>query len=378
MSQKNHIWPAYVDMMTVLLLVYILMNCMFSVIISNADLDKTGSAASGSEANQVSAAGRVEQNAAAGRMDATKASSDHNASADKASDIAAAQSGTADDPAQAGRDSTQKLAAGKADQSAANSAAAQAAASNQKVTADKNPANTVSQSASSSNTADAGLMDKEKLAAGKTVQSSAAGAVSADSAASDERTAASSAKGSVSTDTHNSDNAAEAGNSTALKHASGNVAQTDAAGRQADNAASSGNKANVTAAAGAQDLMFLQAYKDLYNNKPGDLQIKFTPQQESYLDSDKAQVVSWLGKYKGKNGTYAVGVFVHDAGGKSSSSQLVQQTSFYYQLMAIFKAQGIDLSKVDIKNAAPSNDIDNVVKARFIPCQGECAVQSGQ
>ena len=39
MSAKSHIWPAYVDMMTVLLLVYILLNAMFSGIIATT---KTG------------------------------------------------------------------------------------------------------------------------------------------------------------------------------------------------------------------------------------------------------------------------------------------------------------------------------------------------
>ena len=39
MSAKQHIWPAYVDMMTVLLLVYILVSALLSVIISMAELD---------------------------------------------------------------------------------------------------------------------------------------------------------------------------------------------------------------------------------------------------------------------------------------------------------------------------------------------------
>lgn len=39
MSQKNHIWPAYVDMMTVLLLVYLIINAMYSALLANADLD---------------------------------------------------------------------------------------------------------------------------------------------------------------------------------------------------------------------------------------------------------------------------------------------------------------------------------------------------
>ncbi|WP_345831206.1 hypothetical protein AAGR22_07955 [Erwinia sp. HDF1-3R] len=34
MSAKNHIWPAYVDMMTVLLLVYVLLNVLLSVVIT--------------------------------------------------------------------------------------------------------------------------------------------------------------------------------------------------------------------------------------------------------------------------------------------------------------------------------------------------------
>lgn len=38
MSAKSHIWPAYVDMMTVILMVYILINVMFSAVIANADL----------------------------------------------------------------------------------------------------------------------------------------------------------------------------------------------------------------------------------------------------------------------------------------------------------------------------------------------------
>ncbi|MFQ0814722.1 hypothetical protein AVM02_00100 [Brucella anthropi] len=373
MSQKNHIWPAYVDMMTVLLLVYILMNCMFSVIISNADLDKKGGAASGSDPQQISAAGNaLDQNAAAGQIDTTKASSDQDATADRSTHVAAAPSGIANSTGQSDHGGIEKQSTDKTDRSTAAGSVSAQVASDQNADATKSIENSTLQS----NAKNAGRTDKEKLAAGSKIQAAAAGAVVADAAASDRKAAASSAAGSVSVETHNSDNAAEAGDSIVQKHAAGDVAQANAAGNQTRDSASSGDKTNVTAAAGSQNLMFLQAYKDLYNNKPGDLQIKFSSQQESYLDSDKTQVVSWLNNYKGKSGTYAVGVFVHDAGGKSSSSQLVQQTSLYYQLMAIFKAQGIDLTKVDIRNAAPSDDIDNVVKARFVPCQGECAVQN--
>ncbi|WP_273793880.1 hypothetical protein [Brucella anthropi] len=259
MSQKNHIWPAYVDMMTVLLLVYILLNCMFSIIIENADLDHK-----------------------------TDTTTTHSAD----------QTSVADDP----------------------------------------------------------TVGSEKAAAQKTMESQPddSGAVQPDASGNQPQASLDSAEQSANSKTP----PASTVSSTRTAEAQDALEQKQPSE--------------------AQDLMFLQAYRDLYNNKPGDLRIKFAPQQESYLDMDRTQVIAWLNMYKGKSGTYTVGVFVHDAGGKSSSSQLVQQTSLYYQLMAIFKAQGIDLSKVDIRNAAPSNEIDNVVKARFVPCQGECAVQGGQ
>ncbi len=371
MSQKNHIWPAYVDMMTVLLLVYILMNCMFSVIISNANLDEKGGAASGNDAQQVSAAGNViDQDVAAGEISADKAASDQKVVAGQTSNVAPSSRGITS--SQLDHEKTIKPGVNASNQSAVGGLPATEVAVSDQTPAEQNSTEAVNSKVSTRNTTEGGLM------AGKVPQSSAAGSVMADAGAADRKAAASSASDTISVDTHNSDNSAGSGNIDQQKHAAGDVAQMKAAGNQTEEMASSGANSKAVAAAGSQNPLLLQAYEDLYNNKPGDLLIKFEPQQESYLESDKAQVVSWLNKYKGKNGTYTVGVFVHDAGETSSSSQLIQQTSLYYQLMAIFKAQGINVAKVDIRNAAPSNGIDNVVKARFIPCQGECAVQSGQ
>ncbi|WP_139976532.1 hypothetical protein [Ochrobactrum sp. CGA5] len=120
----------------------------------------------------------------------------------------------------------------------------------------------------------------------------------------------------------------------------------------------------------------LQAQKKLYDHSAGDLEIKFQPQQESYSEAEKQTILSWIKKNQGQNGYYEVGIFVHEIEGTSASSLLTQQASLYYQLLVFFKSQGEDLSRVHLRNAVPSDDVENVVKARYIPCEGACSFKA--
>jgi len=271
MSQKNHIWPAYVDMMTVLLLVYILMNCMFSVIISNANLDEHSVAGAGDNSETVS--GRIVNNLAGNRTTSTSESDAH----DTSDGVAIAS------------------------------------------TSDESEVK----------------RNAKELPKGEEVQSSSV--------------------------------------------RSSNV-QADATGTFSDahDETQEQSKAALTSNAGqlrgpGVDNVILQAQKELYQYKRDDLVVKFAQRQEAYSDTEKQNILSWINKYRGRDGYYIVGVFVHEDDATSASGLLTQQAELYYQLMVIFESQDVDLSKVHLRNAVPSSEIDNVVKARFVPCQGLCA-----